>query len=62
MSEINEREEELAKSRSQLADLQEENRLLQVNSEKYRQQLDIIQVELVDKEKELNKALEKLED
>jgi chromosome segregation ATPase len=62
MGEINEREEELAKSRSQLSDLQEENRLMQVSTEKYRQQMEILQTELVEKEKELNKALEKLEE
>jgi len=62
MSEINQREEELGRTRALLVEAQEENKILTVTREKIRQQNDFLAKELKQMEYEYQQQKRKLEE
>ena len=62
MNEINQREEELGRVRSNLVDAQEENKQLTVSREKIRQQNEFLSKELKTMELEFEKKQSKIEE
>ena len=62
MSEINQREEELGRMRAQVMSMQDELKLLTVSREQYRQQFDVLNNQMGDKDKQIDQMSKKLKD
>ena len=62
MTEINQREEELGRMRAQVMSMQDELKLLTVSREQYRQQFDVLNNQMGDKDKQIDQMSKKLKD